>query len=89
MKNELKDIKPAFEVTDEAVDNMGCIFAYELRAQGIERLYTEEQLEQAEQIGMQRIWDLLPESYQKEFLSSRDEVIKEHLKIVEAQDEEV
>lgn len=49
------------------------------------KLYTEEQLEQAEQIGMQRIWDLLPESYQKEFLSARDEVIKEHLKFVEPQ----
>lgn len=51
-----------------------------------QRLYTAEQLEQAEQIGMQRIWDLLPESYQKELRSTRDEVIKEHLKFVEPQD---
>lgn len=54
--------------------------------QGDHKLYTEEQLEQAEQIGMLRIWDLLPESYQKEFLSTRDEVIKEHLKFGEPQD---
>lgn len=47
------------------------------------KLYTVEQLEQAEQLGMQRIWDLLPESYQKEFRSTRDEVIKEHLKFAE------
>lgn len=38
------NIKPAFEVTDEAVENMGCIFAYELREKGIEGLYTRQQM---------------------------------------------
>lgn len=38
------NIKPFVEVTDEAVENMGCVFAYELREQGIEALYTQKQM---------------------------------------------
>ncbi|WP_347979482.1 hypothetical protein [Lactococcus formosensis] len=73
---ELKDITPAFEVTDEAVDNMGCIFAYELRAQGIERLYTEDQMKQAYMTGV---------DYGCEARESHEELLNSG----EAQDEEV
>lgn len=38
------NIKPFVEVTDEAVENMGCVFAYQLREQGIEALYTQKQM---------------------------------------------
>lgn len=44
-KVTINDIKPVIEVTDEAVENMGCFFAEDLRKMGIEKLYTIEQME--------------------------------------------
>lgn len=38
------EIKPFIKVSDEAVENMGAVFAYELREQGIEELYTKKQM---------------------------------------------
>lgn len=43
---KIKTIKPFIVVTNEAVENMGCFFASDLRRIGVEELYTAEEMEQ-------------------------------------------